>query len=228
MCHARRRIGEMLGQRRKWSSRFRQHIACGNNSCTHGRQFGCTQRWCSHQYGHDNNNHDNHDYDDNNYDNHNYDNHNYDNHHDNGCTDYYNVNDNHHDNGCTDYYNVNVNHNVIVYDHNGRTNHNIDDFINDTSAQSCATAHHQRIRQQHTRVKSRSETATQQTWCAVARWRFGVVRGVPRVKLPQSRQPAHGETVAICLYLSIGPRPWAGGHLKHSVLPVISGSEHYC
>jgi hypothetical protein len=219
--HARQRVSEVLGQRWQWSSRFGQYITCWDNRGTHGRQLGCTQRWCTHQYRHNNYDHYNNDYND-------YNDYNDDDNHDNGCTN----NDNFDNND------INLNNDVNFYDHNGcttnnnfdndRTNNNIDDFINDTSAHSCATAHHQRIRQQHTRVKSRSETATQQTWCAVARWRFGVVRGVPRVKLPQSRQPAHGETVAICLYLSIGPRPWAGGHLKHSVLPVISGSEHYC
>jgi hypothetical protein len=203
----------MLGQRWQWSSRFGQYITCWDNRGTHGRQLGCTQRWCTHQYRHYNYDHYN---DDDDY---------YDNNHDDGRTN--------HDNFVNN--DINLNYYVNIYDYNGCTtnNNNFDNGrtnnnVHDTSAHGCTTTHHQRIRQQHTRVKSRSETATQQIWCAVARWRFGVVRGVPRVKLPQSRQPAHGETVAICLYLSIGPCPWAGGHLKHSVLPVISGSEHYC
>ena len=134
--------------------------------------------------------------------------------------------------------NNNIDFNINFYEHNcctddynfynGLTNHNIDDFINNASAHGGATAHHQRIRQQHTRVKQGAKTATQQTWYAVTLWRFGVVRGLPRVECPQSRQPAHGETVAICLYLSIGPCSRVGGHPKYAVLPVVPRAEHHC
>jgi hypothetical protein len=152
----------MLGQRWQWSSRFGQHHTCGYKHNAHGRQPGCTECWCTHQYGYNNYN-------------------NYDNNYDN---DNNNDNDNDNDDGSTDHDNfvnndINLNHDVNVFNHNGctitdnnnfdngRTNNNV--HVNDTSAHDCTTAHHQRIRQQHTRVKPRSETATQQTWCAVAR-----------------------------------------------------------
>jgi hypothetical protein len=230
MRHARRRIGEMLGQRWQWSSRFGQHHTCGYKCIAHGRQLGCTERGCTHQYRH--NNYNDYDYDNND---------NNDNYHDNYHDDYNNdgrANNYNNDGRANNYNNFDFDdHNgrtaclhSALYDnnHNGRTNHNIDDFINNASSHGGATAHHQRIRQQHTRVKPRSETATQQTWYAVARRRFRVVRGVSRIQRPQSRQPTHGETVAIGLYLSIGPRPWVSGHPKYAVLPVIPNAEHHC
>ena len=138
MRHARRRIGEMLGQRWQWSSRFGQHHTCGYKHNADGRQPDCTQCGRIHQYRH--NNYDN-DYDDDNNNNNN-DNNNNDNNHDDynndGRANNYNNFDFDDHNGRT----ACLHRALYDNNHNGRTNHNIDDFINNASAHGCATAHH--------------------------------------------------------------------------------------
>jgi hypothetical protein len=234
--HARQLNREVLGQRRKRPTRFGKHNTCGNYDCTDGRQLGCTECGCTHQYRHNNN-----DYYD--YDNHHHD-YNDDNSRTNHYNDFYNVNyDN--DDGCTDYYdyvnNINDscsdNYDYVIDDNNrcaacvhrplddndvniSCTNHD------DNSARSCATAHGQRIRQQFIRVKQRAKTATQQTRISVTRRRCGDMRGVSRVQCPPSPQPAHGETFAIGMHLSINPSSRAGSHPKRAVHPVGHGSDH--
>jgi hypothetical protein len=171
----------MLGQRWQWSSRFGQYITCWDNRGTHGRQLGCTQRWCTHQYRH--NNYDHYNY--NNYDNVDY--------YDDGCTDLHDDVD-YYDDGCTNHYNYNCGR---TSDNNSRTNDNnsrtdyyyvnvyyVNVNVNHASTRCCATAHGQRIRQQFIHLEQRTKTATQQTWCSVTRWRFRVVRGVSRDERP--------------------------------------------
>ena len=51
------------------------------------------------------------------------------------------------------------------------------------------------------------------------------MRGVPRVKRPQSRQPAYGEAVAIGVYLSIGASSRPGGRPKHAVCAGGAGAD---
>jgi hypothetical protein len=230
--HARQLNREVLGQRRKWPTRFGQHNTCGNNSGTNGRQLGCTQCGCTHQYGHNYNYYYN--YDNNHH--HNYNNHDYDNYdsrtdHDNvydyinnfdvnniydGCTDDYNNFDiNNIYDGCTDDY--------IIYD--GSTD-DFDYVNNNRTANDSSTSCGQRIQQQLVHVEQRTETATQQTCISFARRRCSDVRGVSRVQCPPPRQPAYGETVAIGMRLSRNPSSRAGGHPKRAVHPVSHGSDH--
>jgi len=249
----------MLGQRWEWSPRIGQHIACGNHCIAHGRQLGCTQRWCTHQYRYHHHNNYVDDDNNNNYDNvnHNHDGrvnfHNY--LFDNIVNDVFNniivdydfINDNNtcatgdhrsvnYNNDCAtnnhnyDYNNHNYDYNNHNYDYN---NHNYDynnhnyDYNNHTSARCYSITHGQRIRQQFICVKRCTKTATQQTWCSAASWRFGVVRGVSTVQRPQSPQPAHGQTFAIGVHLSLNPRSWAAGHPKRPVRALGPGTNFH-
>jgi len=76
-------------------------------------------------------------------------------------------------------------------------------------------------------VKCCTKTATQQTWCAVASWRFGVVRGVSTVQRPQPRQPAYGQTFPIGVRLSLIPCSWAGGRSKRPVCALGPGANFH-
>ena len=146
MRHARQLNGEVLGQRRKWPTRFGKHNTCGNDSGTNGRQPCCTERGCTHQYGH--NNHDHH-YDNNDYDNNDYDNNDYDNNHDydnnDSRTDHYNVYDyiNNIYDGCTDDYDDvnNIHDGCTDYNHDGST----DDYDDVNDDNSCTARDHRSV-----------------------------------------------------------------------------------
>ena len=201
---------------------FWHYVWRGNYDCTDGRQLDCAECRRTHQHGHYN---------------YYYDNNNNNNNNNHGCADFYNVNVNHHDNGCTDYYNVNVNNfdddNGCTDDYNVNVNNNVnhhDDgcpnyYVDNVAAHGSATAHDQCIRQQFVCVKRCAKTAAQQTWIAVARWRFGVVRCLPRVQRPQSPQPAYGQAFANCVHLSLNPCSGASGHPKRPVCAIGPGAN---
>jgi hypothetical protein len=181
-----------------------------------------TERRCTCQHGH----HDNNDYY---YYNNNNDNVDYN--HD-GCTndniffnniynfDYVNFDYvNFHNNARTtrNHRSVNINYCATTYYNDVHNNH--------TSAHCYSVTHRQRIRQQFICVKRCTKTATQQTWCSIAIWRFGVVCGVSRVQCPQSPQPAHGQTFAIGVHLSFNPCSGAAGHPERAVCGLGSGAN---
>jgi hypothetical protein len=136
----------MLGQRWKWSSGFRQHIAGRNERFANGRQPGCTQRRCTHQYGY---------YNDDNYNHHDYNNNDNDNdYNDNGRVNFHNylfdniVNDVL-NNIIVDYDFINDNNacttrDLCSFNNNHITNYNSFDN-NHASARSYSFTHDQRI-----------------------------------------------------------------------------------
>jgi hypothetical protein len=138
--HAQRCVGEVLGQRRQWPSRFGQHDSCGNKRIAHGRELDCSECWCTHQHRH----HDNNDNDNNDNDNNGRTNHNDNNNNDNSRTNYNVV-----------YNNLNLNLNYVIdnnscaaRDHRSFNNHHsaiINNYVNHTGETCCATAHGQRI-----------------------------------------------------------------------------------